>query len=62
MKMKGVSSREAAEERWREREEGGGKGKEGKRKGRERERKWKSKRAGQKCLARPFYFETNRQC
>ncbi len=28
----------------------------------ERERKWKSKRAGQNCLARPFYFERDGQC
>ena len=39
---------------------GGGKDKEGKSK--DNERKLKSKRAGQKRLARPFYFETNGQC
>lgn len=46
------------ETRARERGGGGWSRKEG----RQREGKWKSKRRGQKCLARPFYFETNAQC
>ena len=41
---------------------GAGKDRGGNRRARERVEKWKSKRAGQKCLARPFYFEINGQC
>lgn len=52
-----AAERRAGEREGRGREEGWG-GKEG----RQREGKWKSKRRGQKCLARPFYFETNAQC
>lgn len=52
---------EAAEQRVRERE-GRGRERWSRKEGRQREGKWKSKRRGQKCLARPFYFETNAQC